>query len=119
MDSLNGIFKTLTTMTIWPGVFPFLQQISLADLRTAALVGVIQRLPFSAHLITPETAPGLVKVKEVVDSHPSIVQWRETPLFKSLRLSSSFPSRPRPDGIKLNDRNGNKSGGLDAANVHK
>ncbi|KAG0284767.1 hypothetical protein BGZ98_005802, partial [Dissophora globulifera] len=81
--------------------------ISLADIRTANLVGLILQLPSTGHLITPETAPGLLKVKEAIDTHPKIVQWRETPLFKSLRPNQDFPALPRPDCVKVYNRNEN------------
>ncbi|KAG0313859.1 hypothetical protein BGZ99_008526 [Dissophora globulifera] len=82
-------------------------QISLADIRTANLVGIFLQHPSTGHLITPETAPGLLKVKEAIDTHPKIVQWRETPLFKSLRPNRDFPALPRPDCIKPYKRNSN------------
>ncbi|KAG0297792.1 hypothetical protein BGZ98_000426 [Dissophora globulifera] len=82
-------------------------QVSLADLKTANLVDMILRLPTTGQLITPEIAPGLLKVKEAIDTHPKIVQWRETSLFKSLRPSSTLPVQPRPDSIKVYNRNGN------------
>ncbi|KAF8923853.1 hypothetical protein EDD21DRAFT_217450 [Dissophora ornata] len=88
--------------------------ISLADLRTASMIDLILRFPPAAQLFTPETTPGLVKVKEVVDSNPKIKQWRESELYKSLRPSRAFPAFPRPSCVKLNDRQGNKAGGLDA-----
>ncbi|KAG0288766.1 hypothetical protein BGZ98_004147, partial [Dissophora globulifera] len=81
--------------------------ITLADLNTVSLIDVILRLPSAANLITPETAPGLVKVKEAVHTHPKIARWRETPLFKSLRSSRNIPVQPRPDGVKVYNRNGN------------
>ncbi|KAF9115674.1 hypothetical protein BGX27_006918 [Mortierella sp. AM989] len=86
--------------------------ISLADLRAAAMVGLIQRLPPAANLITPETAPGLIEIKKVIDSHPKIVAWRETEHSKSLRFSRASPQLPRASGTKLNDRQGNKTGGI-------
>ncbi|KAI7818020.1 hypothetical protein BC939DRAFT_308130 [Gamsiella multidivaricata] len=88
--------------------------ISLADLRAAALVELVHRLPAAAQLINSESAPGLIKVKETIDTHPKIVQWRQTELFKSLRFSRAIPPMPRPSTIKLNDRRGNKTGGLHA-----
>ncbi|KAF9923790.1 hypothetical protein BGZ65_008672 [Modicella reniformis] len=87
--------------------------ISLADLRTAAIIDLIKRFPHSEYMISSETTPALVKVKETVDNHPKIKQWYETELFKSLRPTISTPPWPRPSGIRLNDRQGNKTGGLD------
>ncbi|KAF9347926.1 hypothetical protein BGX26_000638 [Mortierella sp. AD094] len=86
--------------------------ISLADLRAAAMIDLIQRLPPAANFITPEATPGLFKIKQVIDSHPKIIEWRETDLSKSLRPSRALPQLPRASGTKLNDRQGNKTGGV-------
>ncbi|KAF9964168.1 hypothetical protein BGZ70_006835 [Mortierella alpina] len=86
--------------------------ISLADLRAAALLDIILRFPASPHLLTQEMAPGLFKVKAMVDQHPKIAQWRETELYKTFRSTRRSPSMPRPNCIRLNDRQGNKTGGL-------
>ncbi|KAF9172577.1 hypothetical protein BGX21_005475 [Mortierella sp. AD011] len=86
--------------------------ISLADLRAVALIDKILLFPSAANLITPEITPGLLKLKQVIDSDPKIIQWRESELCKSLRLSRAFPQLPRAPGIKLNDRQGNKTGGV-------
>ncbi|KAG0204910.1 hypothetical protein BGX28_003289 [Mortierella sp. GBA30] len=88
--------------------------ITLADLKSAAILQMIQRLPGAAELLSQETAPGLLKVKEVVDQHPKIAQWRESELYKSLRSSRASPVQPRAGSVRLNDRQGNKTGGLNA-----
>ncbi|KAF9278682.1 hypothetical protein BGZ68_008427 [Mortierella alpina] len=82
--------------------------ITLADLRAAAMMDIIQS---TSQLLTQEMAPGLLKVKAVVDQHPKIVQWRETELYKSLRISRQQPPLPRASCVRLNDRQGNKTGG--------
>ncbi|KAG0294947.1 intercellular trafficking and secretion, partial [Dissophora globulifera] len=56
---------------------------------------------YPANLITPETKPDLVKVKETVDVHPEIIHWRDIPLFKSLRSGRNIPLQPRLDSIKV------------------
>jgi len=78
------------------------------------MVDLIMRFPPAVQLFTPETTPGLLKVKEVIDSNPKIKQWRESELYKSLRPSRATPALPRSSSVKLNDRQGNKTGGLDA-----
>ncbi|KAF9950353.1 hypothetical protein BGZ72_007974 [Mortierella alpina] len=70
--------------------------LSLADLRAAAMIDIIQRFASSAQFLTQEIAPGLFKVKAMIDQHPKIVQWRETEIHRSLRPS---------------DRQGNMTGG--------
>ncbi|KAG0051946.1 hypothetical protein BGZ83_003165 [Gryganskiella cystojenkinii] len=84
------------------------QTISLADLRAAALVTLILRFPQGQGLFTPEKSPGLLKVKESVDQHLRIQQWRASELYKSQRPAHSFPAHPAPACVVLNDRNGNK-----------
>ncbi|KAF9585362.1 hypothetical protein BGW38_002724 [Lunasporangiospora selenospora] len=85
-------------------------QVSLADLRSADMVDMILRFPMAGETISQETAPGLLKVKAAVDTHPAIVQWRDSELFKSLRPSRAHPPRPRAACAGLNDRKGNKQG---------
>ncbi|KAF9431530.1 hypothetical protein BGZ76_000193 [Entomortierella beljakovae] len=86
--------------------------ITLADLRAVGVIDLILRFPPAASMITPETAPGLSKLKQVTDNHPKIIEWRNTSLFKSLRPSRAFPALPRDPSTKLNDRQGNKTGGI-------
>ncbi|KAF9547527.1 hypothetical protein EC957_008364 [Mortierella hygrophila] len=86
--------------------------ITLADLKSAMLVGMILRFPPGAGLINSETAPGLLKVAAAIDEDPKIKAWRETELFKSQRSSRAAPPQPRAASVKLNDRKGNLSGGL-------
>ncbi|KAI1297945.1 hypothetical protein EDD11_006903 [Mortierella claussenii] len=86
--------------------------ISLADLRAADLIQLVQRFPQAAQLINPESAPGLWKVKDTIDQHPKIQQWRQSALFKSLRASRAFEALPHASGVRLNDRQGNLTGGL-------
>ncbi|KAF9926757.1 hypothetical protein BGZ67_007963, partial [Mortierella alpina] len=59
-------------------------EITLADPRSAALASLVVASPQGQALLTPETAPGLLKVKEAVDQDPRIQQWRASELFKSL-----------------------------------
>ncbi|KAF9188566.1 hypothetical protein BGZ51_000507 [Haplosporangium sp. Z 767] len=86
--------------------------ITLADLRAAAFIDLIQRFPPGAQLLTPETTPGLLKVKDVIDNHPKIMNWRASELYKSQRSSRAVPALPAPSSVRLNDRQGNKSGGI-------
>ncbi|KAF9130106.1 hypothetical protein BGX30_013643, partial [Mortierella sp. GBA39] len=86
--------------------------ITLADLKSAMLVGMILRFPPGAGLINSETAPALLKVAAAIDEDPKIKAWRETELFKSHRSSRAAPAQPRAASVKLNDRKGNLSGGL-------
>ncbi|GJJ78915.1 hypothetical protein EMPS_11274 [Entomortierella parvispora] len=83
-------------------------QLSLADLRSGALLGLIQRMPQFQSLVTPETAPGLLKVQEAIDQNPKIQAWRESELCKSLRVHRAYPPNPRHPSTGLNDRKGNK-----------
>ncbi|KAF9980635.1 hypothetical protein BGZ75_008197 [Mortierella antarctica] len=82
-------------------------EITLADLRSAALASLVVASPQGQALLTPETAPGLLKVKEAVDQDPRIQQWRASELFKSLRPNRAFPSNPVPACVGYNDRKGN------------
>ncbi|KAF9080146.1 hypothetical protein BGX23_002578, partial [Mortierella sp. AD031] len=86
--------------------------ITLADLKSAMLIDTILRFPPGAALINAETAPGLLKLKETVDKDPKIVAWRETELYKSQRSSRAAPAQPRAASVKLNDRQGNLTGGI-------
>ncbi|KAG0284692.1 hypothetical protein BGZ96_010959, partial [Linnemannia gamsii] len=86
--------------------------ITLADLKSAMLVDMILRFPPGAGLFNPEAAPGLVKVKQAIDENLKIKAWRETELYKSHRPSRAAPAQPRAASVKLNDRQGNLSGGI-------
>ncbi|KAF9426190.1 hypothetical protein BGZ94_006843 [Podila epigama] len=79
-------------------------QITLADLRTDAILKVIQRYPNSDKLVNKEKTPGLVKLQEEIASHPKLIAWHESELFKSLRPSRAFPALPRAAGTGIHDR---------------
>jgi hypothetical protein len=76
------------------------------------MVEVILRFPQAQHLFTPETAPGLLKVKQVIDEDPKIKQWRASDLYKSIRPSRAFPAMAIDPSTGLNDRKGNKAAPL-------
>ncbi|KAF9903167.1 hypothetical protein EC991_004113 [Linnemannia zychae] len=89
------------------------EDITLADLKTAMLMDMLLRFPQGTALLTPESAPSLLKLKAKIDADPKIVAWRDTALFKSQRASRAAPTAgPRPDTVRLNDRLGNLSGGI-------
>lgn len=79
------------------------------------MVGLFNRFPQEVPLVSAETTPGLLKVVEAVQTHPKIKEWQATDLFKSLRPSRQTPAMPRAAGIRLNDRQGNKTGGIAAS----
>ncbi|KAG0370104.1 hypothetical protein BGX24_002141 [Mortierella sp. AD032] len=82
-------------------------EIILAGFRSAALASLISASPQGLVLITPETTPGLLKVKATVDQDPKIQQQRASKLFKRLRPSHTFPSNPVPGCVNVNDCKGN------------
>ncbi|KAG0315073.1 hypothetical protein BGZ97_008624, partial [Linnemannia gamsii] len=47
-----------------------------------------------------------------IDENPKIKAWRETELSKSLRPSRASPAQPRAASVRLNDRQGNLTGGI-------
>ncbi|KAG0226453.1 hypothetical protein BGW42_003639 [Actinomortierella wolfii] len=81
--------------------------LSLADLRTAAILEVLELISASSEYINEGKTPGLVALKNKVHTHPKIQAWEETELYKSLRFSRAFPPRPRAPGTVINDRKGN------------
>ncbi|KAG0044019.1 hypothetical protein BGZ83_010743 [Gryganskiella cystojenkinii] len=83
-------------------------EISLADLRSAALVNMILMFPQGRTIFTPETTPGLLKVVEAINQDPKIQQWHASELYKSQRPNRAFPAQPTPECAGLNDRQGNK-----------
>ncbi|KAF9338371.1 hypothetical protein BG006_003537 [Podila minutissima] len=83
-------------------------QITLADLRTDAMLRVIQRFPASAELLNAEKTPGLVKLQEEINAHPKIAEWRASELARSLRPSRQFPALPRASGTGIHDRKDNQ-----------
>ncbi|KAG0318677.1 hypothetical protein BG000_004100 [Podila horticola] len=83
-------------------------QITLADLRTDAMLRLLQRFPASADLLNAEKTPGLIKLHEKINAHPKIVEWRATELAKSLRASRQFPAQPRAACAGIHDRKDNQ-----------
>ncbi|KAG0331274.1 Glutathione S-transferase S1 [Podila horticola] len=61
--------------------------LSLADISTAVLVGMINGL-FGADTITAEKNPALMKVQTNVVSAPSFVAWTQTDSFKTLAAAN-------------------------------
>ncbi|KAF9159975.1 hypothetical protein DFQ26_006000 [Actinomortierella ambigua] len=82
-------------------------ELSLADLRAEAILGVLERLPNLHEHVNEAKTPGLVALKNKMLAHPKIQEWHQTELFKSLRASRHFPALPRASGTGLNDRKGN------------
>ncbi|KAG0243426.1 hypothetical protein B0O80DRAFT_426167 [Mortierella sp. GBAus27b] len=86
--------------------------ISLADLKSYAIISLFNRFPQETPLLSAEKTPGLLKLVEAVETHPKLQEWQATELFKSLRPSRLHPALPQAAGVRLNDRQGNKTGGI-------
>ncbi|KAF8945566.1 hypothetical protein BGZ52_009565, partial [Haplosporangium bisporale] len=82
-------------------------QVTLADLRTNAMLRVIQRFPTAAELVSAEKTPGLFKLHQEIEAHPQIAEWRASELAKSLRASRQFPPLPRAACTGIHDRKDN------------
>ncbi|KAF9976651.1 hypothetical protein BGZ73_008122 [Actinomortierella ambigua] len=82
-------------------------EVSLADLRAAAILSVLERLPNIHDYINEQKTPGIVALQKTLQANPKLQAWHESELFKSLRPSRQFPARPMAPGTGFSDRKGN------------
>ncbi|KAF9915600.1 hypothetical protein BX616_005768 [Lobosporangium transversale] len=59
-------------------------KLSLADFRAYFFICLLEMITAEEGLISPEKTPGILKVKEVIDSDPSIKAWKATEDYKVL-----------------------------------
>ncbi|KAF9915208.1 hypothetical protein BX616_006658 [Lobosporangium transversale] len=58
-------------------------KLTLADIKAAYLIPLLEHISAKEGLISPEKTPAILKVKETVDSIPSLKAWRESEEYQS------------------------------------